>query len=444
MTSVALLTDTETRKKLAPAPRTTTLGPMPRSRQPRRFARWGIIADDLTGATDVAAAFAVRGFEVLVLVNLRPRLRRRVEVVALTTNSRHDPPSVAQRKVRRACRWLQARRIPVLYKKIDSTVKGNIVVEVETICAAAGFDCAVLCPANPTQGRIVRHGVLRVRGDASRQLTEVFAAQGLDCSVTIHAPVSTKKFVKAIKAGARFVIADATNRRDLATLAGSGLDSCTAVLMVGSAGMAASVAEMLAEREVLQFGMKVLERQTPKRFGPSTPPRKGTRLVLLFAGSRNLVTQRQLETLALAVLPRVLKLDDLAHTSIGKDQINRAGCLIVRVPTHQRADAVIFQSLRRLMPLFRRRQVAAILLTGGDTALLVCRWLRVAGISVQGEIVPGLAWGRIVGGAANGLPVCTKPGGFGDERSLVTAVEFFFGRSAVVAGLLRSHSKESF
>ena len=62
------------------------------------------------------------------------------------------------------------------------------------------------------------------------------------------------------------------------------------------------------------------------------------------------------------------------------------------------------------------------LLTGGDTALLVCRWLRVAGIAIQGEIVPGLAWGRIVGGTADGVLVCTKPGGFGDERSLVESV----------------------
>src|SRR5262245_11595115 len=241
------------RKKLAPSQRTARLRPMPRSRQPRRFARWGIIADDLTGATDVAAAFATRGFEVLVLVNLRARLRRRVEVVALTTNSRHDPPSIAQRKVRRACRWLQARRIPVLYKKIDSTVKGNIVVEVEAIRAAAGFACAVVCPANPAQGRIVHNGILRVRGETSSQLTELFAAQGLDCSVKIHAPVSTKKFAAAIKAGAQFVIADAMNWRDLATLARSGRDSPTGVLLVGSAGMAASVAETLAKREARRF-----------------------------------------------------------------------------------------------------------------------------------------------------------------------------------------------
>jgi uncharacterized protein YgbK (DUF1537 family) len=403
---------------------------MPRSRQPRRFARWGIIADDLTGATDVAAAFAVHGFEVLVLVNFRARLRRRVEVVALTTNSRHDRPSIAQRKVRRACRWLQAGRIRVLYKKIDSTVKGNIVVEVETIRALAGFDCAVVCPANPAQGRIVHHGILRVRGEALSQLTELFAAQGLDCSVTIHAPVSTRKFAEAIKAGAQLVIADATNRRDLATLARNGLDSPTSVLLVGSAGMAASMAETLAKREARKFEVKVLERQTPKRFARSTPPRKKARLVLLFAGSRNLVTQRQIEALALAVSPRVLSLDDLAYTSISHDQTTWADCLIVRVPVHQRTDTAIFQKLRRLMPLFRRRQVGALLLTGGDTALLVCRWLGVTGISVQGEIVPGLAWGRIVGGAANSLPVCTKPGGFGDERSLVTAVEFFFRLSA--------------
>src|SRR5262245_30770334 len=136
---------------------------MPTLQQLRHRTRWGVIADDLTGATDVAAAFAARGFKTLVLVNPRARMPVRPDVVLLTTNSRHDTPKIAQRKAHVAYRWLQKQHIPLLYKKIDSTVKGNIVAEVEALRDAGGFTCALVCPANPAQGRIVRHGVLRGR-----------------------------------------------------------------------------------------------------------------------------------------------------------------------------------------------------------------------------------------------------------------------------------------
>jgi uncharacterized protein YgbK (DUF1537 family) len=61
---------------------------------------------------------------------------------------------------------------------------------------------------------------------------------------------------------------------------------------------------------------------------------------------------------------------------------------------------------------------------------LICRWLRPSAIVLQGEIRPGLAWGRILGGLADGMAVCTKPGGFGNADALVDAVEFFRKKNA--------------
>ena len=412
---------------------------MPALHRRQSRARWGIIADDLTGATDVAAAFAARGVAALAVLSLRARLPSRAELLVLTTNSRHDPPDSARRKVQRACRWLRERRVPVLYKKIDSTVKGNIVAEVEAIRAAGRFVCALVCPANPEQGRVVRRGVLRlldeverflpagllrVRDEVLGLLPEIFAAQGMDRSTVVHRPVSAKKVMAAIRTGARFVIADAANQRDLATLARAGLDLPARGLLVGSAGLAAAVAEALVAREPRRSAAEAQITEKWKRSVQSASLPRKPGLVVVFVGSHNPVTLRQLDALVQHAHPKILSLDALARVSIARDFLGSARCLVVRVPVHQRSDAAIVRNLRRLLPLFQSGRVAAMVLTGGDTALLMCRWLRVTGILIQGEIVPGLAWGGLVGGAADGLPVCTKPGGFGDEWSLVAAVNF--------------------
>ena len=60
-----------------------------------------------------------------------------------------------------------------------------------------------------------------------------------------------------------------------------------------------------------------------------------------------------------------------------------------------------------------------LVLTGGATALSVCRALGAAGITLSGEPVPGLACGTLLGGPAAGLSVVTKAGGFGDPDTLV-------------------------
>ena len=397
---------------------------MPALHRRQSRARWGIIADDLTGATDVAAAFAARGVAALAVLSLRARLPSRAELLVLTTNSRHDPPDSARRKVQRACRWLRERRVPVLYKKIDSTVKGNIVAEVEAIRAAGRFVCALVCPANPEQGRVVRRGVLRLRDEVLGLLPEIFAAHGMDRSTVVHGPVSAKKVMAAIRTGARFVIADAANQRDLATLARAGLDLPARGLLVGSAGLAAAVAEALVAREPRRSAAEAQITEKWKRSVQSASLPRKPGLVVVFVGSHNPVTLRQLDALVQHAHPKILSLDALARVSIARDFLGSTRCLVVRVPVHQRSDAAIVRNLRRLMPLFQCGRVAAMVLTGGDTALLMCRWLRVTGILIQGEIVPGLAWGGLVGGAADGLPVCTKPGGFGDEWSLVAAVNF--------------------
>jgi len=69
-------------------------------------------------------------------------------------------------------------------------------------------------------------------------------------------------------------------------------------------------------------------------------------------------------------------------------------------------------------------EARGVVLTGGDTALLVLWALGARGIRLEREVLTGIPFGRLVGGACTDLPVVTKAGGFGPPEALVRAVRF--------------------
>ena len=73
--------------------------------------------------------------------------------------------------------------------------------------------------------------------------------------------------------------------------------------------------------------------------------------------------------------------------------------------------------------LLRQHKIGALVLTGGDTALHVCRTLGANAIHIKGQLLPGIAAGRLIGGLAGGMPVVTKSGAFGEEEALIKASE---------------------
>ncbi len=68
---------------------------------------------------------------------------------------------------------------------------------------------------------------------------------------------------------------------------------------------------------------------------------------------------------------------------------------------------------------------AALALSGGDTAALVCRAAGAARIDLYGEILPGVPRGCLRGGGFEGLAVATKSGGFGGEDALMQIADYF-------------------
>jgi len=377
--------------------------------------RYGIIADDQTGATDVAAAFARWGLNAAVAFAPKWVGSLNAQIVALSTNSRHDAPNLARRKVRQACAQLQKGGCPILYKKIDSTVQGNIVAEAEAVRDAGGFRTALVCPANPAQGRIVRGGVLHVRDRNVVDLTMAFRLQGLTRSSLIPSPTSRYEIERVVRQGGRFLLADAATEGDLKRLARTFLQSTSKILLVGSSAMARELGNLLIKRDLTH------SPSNGKDIGLRSGSKAGG-VVLIISGSNNPVTERQLRLFMKKEQSVFLQLDRQA----GKHAAAALGShrhVIVRV-SHKHKTRALLHQLRSLAPIFHAGLVNGLLVIGGDTALLVFRMLRPRAVTISGEIVPGIAWGRFVGGLADGQIVSTKPGGFGADDSLLRAVSF--------------------
>jgi uncharacterized protein YgbK (DUF1537 family) len=316
-----------------------------------------LLADDLTGACDAAVHFAMRGLRTIAAVSLECT-DRSVPVWAVNTDSRDCGCAEIERLMERAGATLPVGPETVIFKKIDSTLRGN--AGMETLAAMKAFQCeaAVFTPALPALDRTVENGVLRVRGRPEFQ------------------PIEVEAWLRGqkIESSAGFLLPDAACDADLDRIVAQGLALGRRVLWAGSAGLAAALARTMGTSP---SGSRRL------RGGPP-----------VFAiGSTHMATAEQLECLRRHGSHRVVPIP--RGEALGGDVL----VLLAGAP--------------------------ALVLSGGDTAAAVCRALGAQRIELVDEIIPGVPWGVLRGGAQDGIPVATKSGGFGAPDALIRIANFF-------------------
>ena len=320
-----------------------------------------LIADDLTGACDAAVHFA---HAVVLLAGPPPSDAR---LLAISTGSRDLLPS----EIRRA--WAAAAQIPadLIFKKIDSTLRGDIALEIAAALDAFHCDAAVVCPAYPKLHRIVRDGFLHVTSAPDFE------------PIDVAARIRTQD--------ARIVAVDAT---------------CV------------TQTSPLSPPRTSRWGAAVSGPGPPVSRPPwpafSTPPARplcpppDPAPALFCLGSDHPVTLAQQSAL-LADRPSAL-VDTRADIL---DALARGEHAVLRIP-------------RGRIPVeIAGVPAAALVLSGGDTASLVCRAAAVQRIELCDEIVPGVPRGILRGGEFDGISVATKSGGFGDRDALVQVADFF-------------------
>ncbi len=127
----------------------------------------GIVADDLTGANDTALQFHLKGANTQILLDedSAPINLKTTQTWAISTETRNIEPDEAFEKTKSAANFIKEQINPdYYYKKIDSTVRGHIAVEVLAMIETLGFDAAVIVPAFPLEGRVTVGGYHLMRG----------------------------------------------------------------------------------------------------------------------------------------------------------------------------------------------------------------------------------------------------------------------------------------
>src|SRR5215216_6579165 len=127
----------------------------------------GCIADDLTGATDLAGGLARNGLRTLLAIGVPDAAdTAHADAVVIALKSRAISSSAAVERSLEALGWLRERGAPRIFFKyastFDSTPAGNIGPVTEALQSTLGAGITVACPAFPTNMRTVQHGRLFV------------------------------------------------------------------------------------------------------------------------------------------------------------------------------------------------------------------------------------------------------------------------------------------
>jgi D-threonate/D-erythronate kinase len=117
-----------------------------------------IIADDLTGAAEIGGIAFNCGLTVRILFESMNIAQFPEDVIILDSNSRNLAPEEAYQSVRNLISGIDFSLFNMVFKKVDSVLRGPIASEIKAMLDAMDIDLAYLVPANPSMNRIIRTG----------------------------------------------------------------------------------------------------------------------------------------------------------------------------------------------------------------------------------------------------------------------------------------------
>ena len=354
----------------------------------------GIIADDLTSATDAAMAFLARGYRPLVLCDMDRNPTARIAAVDI--DSRSDSATAAAERTKRAISALAHR--PILLKTVDSTLRGHARTEISAAFSASGRKRLVIAPAFPAAGRITKGGVQYVNGLPVDQ--SAYAAD------PVH-PVRTARIADLIDSSfgpprilcgdgddpgdAMVLILDAARQNDLDDQVRA-LGDPSEVLWVGSPGLAIALAAL-----------------APRIASPAGPFAPVHRL-LIVAGSANPVTHSQCDRLAAAGIPVV--------ADMTSDVLASALCLAA--PRARQAKAPLSRLADQAASALFEGRFDGVIATGGETMTAILARLGLTHFHLTRELEPGFPVGQAMA-QGHKLTLAMKAGGFGGPDTLLQA-----------------------
>ncbi|MDX2524776.1 four-carbon acid sugar kinase family protein [Streptomyces europaeiscabiei] len=369
-----------------------------------------ILADDLTSAGDGAGPFRQAGHDARILLTTPASVpRHAVGVSAVDLGSRVLDEEAAASRTWRAARLFAGSEL--LFKTVDSTLRGHVTAEVRAAWAGSGRRAVVIAPAFPAEGRVTVEGVQYVRGvpvhksDYARDPVHPVRCSDLTMlfpKAVLALPDRAAELPELIENG-DLIVCSATEDGDLDSLVAA-VPRLDDVLWVGSPGLAAALA-----------------RRCARATGSTASLPARARRPLIVVGSTNPATRRQLATLHTRADAQGVTVSADPAPAVETLRDLTALILTLQTPderhTPQTAQVLARSQAAVVKALTEDHTVDALVITGGETATTVLQPLGATGIDLLDEPEPGVVRGSLTGSLP--LSVLIKAGGFGDDALLL-------------------------
>ena len=415
------------------------------------------IADDLTGANDTALQFAKKNIKSCVKIKFEESsFQENTDVIVVDSDSRDLSAIEAYNKVKSICELIKEYPIKCIYKKIDSTLRGNIGAEIKAIDDVFNPQLVLIAPAYPINQRITIGGYHLLDG-LPLELTEIANApktpvkesyipdilseQVKDKNFAILDYLTIKKGVEAVKQklnnfinkNINWIICDTVEDKNFISIMDAAKDF-QKILWVGSAG--------LADYITYFYNWKGTNNLIRKARNGST---------LICAGSISHVTQNQVQmlldegniTLIKIDIPQILlnvnninkyiesiqkliydKRDVLVVTAQNDNDVKLAIAVGKQYNlSTKEVSELIAKVMAKLVNNIDLSMISGLVLTGGDIAVHICKAIGIDSIEIIDEVDVAIPLGYAQGKEIDKLFIVTKAGAFGKPDAFIKSVK---------------------
>lgn len=421
-----------------------------------------IIADDLTGANATSVLLVRQGFNAVTFLNLEKyngEEHKDLNIVSISTDSRGVEKHTAYGRVEEVVQFFKDEEVTLFSKRIDSTLRGNIGVEISAILDNLHDDTlAIVVPSFPTSGRVCIGGYLMVnqvpleKTDVAKDpktpiftssVAKLIGAQTeykvgfIELDMVLKGIESIKDAIVYEKEkGSKVIVIDATTDDDILKIAKAVKSTGIKSISVDPGPFTAALAEEYLEIPTGGPGQKVM----------------------LTVGSVSNLTRKQLDEVRLRYSPLLINVSalNLIYDKTRKEEINKvvekvlkdvSDYDVIGVITTSNEDEVL--NLKKIakelgisedevsqrisdgladitIEVLEKTDslIGGLFTSGGDVTVAVCNALGSAGIEVKDEVLPLAVYGRITKGRYNNMPIITKGGLIGNDKAIITCVEY--------------------
>lgn len=369
-----------------------------------------VIADDITGAAEIAGIAFSRGEEVrLVCSAVGCDIVAAQETIVIATDTRSMSEAEAIGETHRIVSDLGhqtsdvSRQSSVLFKKTDSALRGHVVAELRTLMEATDYQRAVYLPANPSKGRIIRNGVYYIK-EVREERSEVreVPLDETDFSFDPEFPAKTsvlrERFPDAEAKG--IIMPDAESVEDIRRVIADYDNGKT--LFAGAADLFSAMLDRSGDGSLIQ--QAAIRKPSPDLHDS-----------LILCGS----TQSKPLKLDIPVstMPREVydgkQGADYWLNQLPPSIFHRPSSIILSIPHTHRTGKVVAVYLRTIMAEMAKRLVdrhrpEQLIIEGGATAWATLQALGWTQFTIERQIAPGVIQMR----AACGTLVTLKPGSY--------------------------------